>query len=445
MPRVVTPLSGPFRTPAAGTGAACAGAAWAAVGIAVAGVVLVAGCSGQSASSRGTVSTCYGFAVQALDRHATVTSVPPACTGLNHEQINLAVDRAIRAVVGPHRKVVARRLAHREAAYLAYLVTVVPPRAPVPPVTAPSRPSSRLPLDLAALAAWAVTVAAGARLLAGWIASGGLRRRYTRVAGVPRAVIVGHFTLALTGLGIWIGFLATGLPGLAWAGVAAVLSVAGLGMATLAGGLPQAHRPPGWAWPPAAACHKPTRPPGLAAILRRPRRWARPSRLNPPEPRLGRPGRPQSKCRRGNPWPSSRCTACSRRRPSCSWCSPRSVPADACARSPGPARGRTGAGITPTAEPGGMRQPSAHAGVVAGEFRGEVASFYARYRRGYPGAFTSMLARALRLGPDAVVADIGCGTGQLTIPSPGRPAPWQAWTPNRTCSHWPPTPPPPRR
>ena len=54
------------------------------------------------------------------------------------------------------------------------------------------------------------------------------------------------------------------------------------------------------------------------------------------------------------------------------------------------------------------------------EFRGEVASFYARYRRGYPGAFTSMLARALRLGPDAVVADIGCGTGQLTIPLAGQ-------------------------
>lgn len=260
MPRVVRPLSRPFRTPAAGTGAARtrparaagarAGAGRAAVGIAVvgiavAGAVLVAGCSSQSASSRGTVSACYGFAVQALDQHATVTSVPPACTGLNHEQINLAVDRAIRAAVGPHRRVVARRLAHKEAAYLAYLVTVVPPRAPAPPVTAPSRPSSRLPLDVAALAAWAVTVAAGGWLLAGWIASGGLRRRYTRVAGVPRAVIVGHFTLALTGLGIWIAFLATGLPALAWAGVAAVLSVAGLGMATLAGGLPQARQAAG--------------------------------------------------------------------------------------------------------------------------------------------------------------------------------------------------------
>ena len=57
---------------------------------------------------------------------------------------------------------------------------------------------------------------------------------------------------------------------------------------------------------------------------------------------------------------------------------------------------------------------------MAGEFTGEVASFYARYRRGYPAAFTDLLARALRLDAGAVVADIGCGTGQLTIPLAGR-------------------------
>jgi hypothetical protein len=189
------------------------------------------------------VASCYAFAVQALNQHVTVTSVPAACVGLTHEQINLAVDRAIRAVVGPHRKVVARRLAHEEAAYLSYLVRVVPPRAPAPRVAGPATPSSPLPLDVAALAAWAVTVAAGTWLLAGWIARGGLRRRYARVAGVPRAVIVGHFTLALTGLVIWIAFLATSVPALAWASVAVVLSVAGLGMATLAGGLPEQRRP----------------------------------------------------------------------------------------------------------------------------------------------------------------------------------------------------------
>ncbi len=76
-------------------------------------------------------------------------------------------------------------------------------------------------------------------------------------------------------------------------------------------------------------------------------------------------------------------------------------------------------GVTPTAEPGSRRHPPAHAGVMAGEFTGEVASFYARYRRGYPAAFTGLLASALRLDADAVVADIGCGTGQLTIPLAG--------------------------
>jgi manganese efflux pump family protein len=211
---------------------------------AVTAVLAAAGCSTrQPAVSRATVATCYAFAVQALDKHATVTSVPPACRGLTHEQINLAVDRAIRAVVGPHRKAVARRLAHKEAAYLAILVTVVPPRAPAPPAASPAAPSRQVPLDFAALIAWEVTVAAGTWLVVSWIADGGLRRRYARVGGVPRVVIVGHFTLGLIGLAIWIAFMVTGLPALAWAAVAVVLSVAGLGMATLAGGLPEQRQP----------------------------------------------------------------------------------------------------------------------------------------------------------------------------------------------------------
>ena len=213
------------------------------VALAVTAVLPAAGCSARpSAVSRATVATCYAFAVQALNQRVTVTSVPPACTGLTHEQINLAVDRAIRAVVGPHRKAVARRLAHKEAAYLAILVTVVPPRAPAPPAASPATPSRRVPLDLAALIAWEVTVAAGAWLVVNWIADGGLRRRYARVGGVPRSVIVGHFTLALIGLGIWVAFMVTGAPALAWAAVAVVLLVAGLGMATLAGGLPEQRR-----------------------------------------------------------------------------------------------------------------------------------------------------------------------------------------------------------
>lgn len=49
-------------------------------------------------------------------------------------------------------------------------------------------------------------------------------------------------------------------------------------------------------------------------------------------------------------------------------------------------------------------------------FRGEVVDFYHKYRRGYPAPVISTIVEAFRLtGHDAVV-DIGCGTGQLTLP-----------------------------
>jgi ubiquinone/menaquinone biosynthesis C-methylase UbiE len=57
---------------------------------------------------------------------------------------------------------------------------------------------------------------------------------------------------------------------------------------------------------------------------------------------------------------------------------------------------------------------------MPGDFGGEVAAFYARYRRGYPPAFVDVLARAMRLDAGDVAADVGCGTGQLTIPLAGR-------------------------
>jgi len=202
--------------------------------------VLVAGCSGgPRAPYRATTGTCYAFSVQALERHVTVTTVPRACAGLSHEQIDLAVTRAIRAVVGPRSKVAGRRLAHREIAYLVHLIRAAPVPAPAPVAAPPAGPSSGTPLRLAALAAWLATMLAGSWLLAGWLVHGGLRRREPG-SGVPRAVIVGHFTLAVAGLGIWIAFVVTGATAVAWAAVAVILVIAGLGMATLAGGLPGA-------------------------------------------------------------------------------------------------------------------------------------------------------------------------------------------------------------
>ena len=49
-------------------------------------------------------------------------------------------------------------------------------------------------------------------------------------------------------------------------------------------------------------------------------------------------------------------------------------------------------------------------------FGGEVAGFYHRYRRGYPRAVIDLLAGAFGLTSDDIVIDLGCGTGQLTLP-----------------------------
>jgi SAM-dependent methyltransferase len=49
-------------------------------------------------------------------------------------------------------------------------------------------------------------------------------------------------------------------------------------------------------------------------------------------------------------------------------------------------------------------------------FGGEVADFYHRYRRGYPPAVIDTLTGAFSLTSDDIVIDLGCGTGQLTLP-----------------------------
>jgi ubiquinone/menaquinone biosynthesis C-methylase UbiE len=49
-------------------------------------------------------------------------------------------------------------------------------------------------------------------------------------------------------------------------------------------------------------------------------------------------------------------------------------------------------------------------------FGGEVAGFYHQYRRGYPPAVIDTLIGTFGLASDDVVIDLGCGTGQLTLP-----------------------------
>jgi len=49
-------------------------------------------------------------------------------------------------------------------------------------------------------------------------------------------------------------------------------------------------------------------------------------------------------------------------------------------------------------------------------FSGEVADFYQRYRRGYPTAVFDTLVDTFALTSADIVLDLGCGTGQLTLP-----------------------------
>ena len=49
-------------------------------------------------------------------------------------------------------------------------------------------------------------------------------------------------------------------------------------------------------------------------------------------------------------------------------------------------------------------------------FRGETAGFYHQYRRGYPPPVIDALTGAFGLTSSDVAIDIGCGTGQLTLP-----------------------------
>ncbi|ROO52818.1 ubiquinone/menaquinone biosynthesis C-methylase UbiE [Micromonospora sp. Llam0] len=49
-------------------------------------------------------------------------------------------------------------------------------------------------------------------------------------------------------------------------------------------------------------------------------------------------------------------------------------------------------------------------------FSGEVVDYYHKYRRGYPSPVIDALVAALQLRDDDIVVDLGCGTGQLTLP-----------------------------
>jgi SAM-dependent methyltransferase len=61
-----------------------------------------------------------------------------------------------------------------------------------------------------------------------------------------------------------------------------------------------------------------------------------------------------------------------------------------------------------------------HPWVMTVGFSGDVAEYYAKYRRGYPKQALDSLQGVFGLTGDDAVLDIGCGTGQLAVPLAAR-------------------------
>jgi hypothetical protein len=89
------------------------------------------------------------------------------------------------------------------------------------------------PLGFAALIAWLITVSIGLYMLRTWIARGGLRHQRETGVGVPPAVVFGHAGAALTGLAVWLSYVASDWRPLAWAGVGAIGIAITLGICTV--------------------------------------------------------------------------------------------------------------------------------------------------------------------------------------------------------------------
>lgn len=191
----------------------------------------VAGCARPSPAARGSVGACTEFGIGAIRHHVTVTARPPACQGLTRLQVNLAVSGALHSVAaGLPGKARQRARILRVSRYLQRLVTAVPaPRSPPVAVPAARQPGRPVP-GVIAVCSWLITVGLGLSVMARWIGRFRWRRAPARQRRRVPASNAAHLMLAVTGLLIWVAYLATGVTGVAWAGCALLLPTAGLGM-----------------------------------------------------------------------------------------------------------------------------------------------------------------------------------------------------------------------
>jgi hypothetical protein len=83
------------------------------------------------------------------------------------------------------------------------------------------------------LISWLLTASMGGFMLRTWLARGGLRRERARVGGLPPQLIFSHAGLALSGLLVWSGYVATGTKAVAWTAVGLLMVTIPLGLCTV--------------------------------------------------------------------------------------------------------------------------------------------------------------------------------------------------------------------
>jgi hypothetical protein len=85
-------------------------------------------------------------------------------------------------------------------------------------------------MALVALLTWILTVLAGLFLLAIWLIEYDPDYQSAAATRLPIPVIAGHVLLAISGLGLWIGYLVTGADKFAWGALAVLGAVVTLGI-----------------------------------------------------------------------------------------------------------------------------------------------------------------------------------------------------------------------
>jgi hypothetical protein len=100
-------------------------------------------------------------------------------------------------------------------------------------------------MRFATLISWLLTASLGAFMLRTWLARGGLGRERARVGGLPPQLIFGHAGLALSGLLVWSGYVATGTKAVAWTAVGLLMVTIALGLCTVTLWTPYPARRPG--------------------------------------------------------------------------------------------------------------------------------------------------------------------------------------------------------